>query len=152
MKSNKIPTENKKYTTNICYEESPNHIKIVNPVKNSKIVVKEKNQMEEPHYSDLIFQSKIENINVKKPKQFAHTFPHNQCFFLTFQEKYFVLSRIQNKKFHIEEKIVFNHNPEIYNEYLAQRMKTFQTIVQFGSNSSKQVGKVFIIFMIVFYF
>ena len=109
--------------------------------------------MEESHYSDLIFQSKIENINVKKPiKQFAHTFPHNQCFFLTFQEKYFVLSRIQNKKFHIEEKIVFNHNPEIYNEYLAQRMKTFPTILQYGSTSSKQIGKVFHNFDEVFYF
>ena len=41
-----ISKEKKRYTTNICYEDSPNHIKIVNPTNNSKTLVKEKNKME----------------------------------------------------------------------------------------------------------
>jgi len=144
----KFLKDKKKYITNFSYEEYPNHIKIVNSMKNNEELCKEKNQLEGSHYSNITLNSKKDPLNAKKSnKQFENSFTHNQCFFLSYQEKYIVLSRIQNKKFYIEEKYSLSHNPETFNDYLAQRLKKFCTILQFGANSSKQIGKVGFIYL-----
>ena len=111
-------------------------------------MIKEKNQMENSKFSDLVAHMN-RDIQVQKPhKPLTHSFPHNQCFFLNFQDKYIVLARIQNKKFYLDENLFMSHNPDIFCDYLAMKLKTFSTVLQYGAKSSNQISQVFLIHFI----
>lgn len=53
-----------------------------------------------------------------------------------------MLSRINNQKFNLNEKEKFGHYPEVFCNYLANRLKKFSCILQFGAESANQLEDV----------
>ena len=122
------------------YDEAENQINIVNEKKTSGRIYKEKNRIEEGSQVSDVSGQKNDRKIIHRP--LSNSFPHDQCFFLSYQEKYIVLARVQNRKFNLDESSIISHNPGIYCDYLAQKLKLFPSILQYGGKSANQIAQV----------
>lgn len=137
--------EKSRFISNFFLEDTPNHIKVVRSMTTRKDVSNEKNEMENSHFSDMAPTNGKEPSALrskKNAKELAKEFPHSQCFFLCYKEKYIVLSRILYKKFYVDAKGGLARTQEVFSDYLAQRLKKYQMILQFGGFSDQLTKKV----------
>lgn len=141
----KILDHQENSSTTILNEENAQKMDF-SQFEQSEAINQSKVHYEKSRFSGLF--STIPNKNLFENKNInSHmfSFPSNKLFFLIYQEKYYVLCRIQHKKLHFYSKKSVSHNPEIFCHYIAQKMQmhNFANILQFGAKSTKQIKNVF---------